>query len=99
MSDKQLLFSEFFLFQIDLFFRGGGGILVLSDRSVTKNFTFYFQKIPPFFATWQIVLLLTREIFIQGEGAFPLVQLSISFLISCFEKHSFCFHFFQQLSL
>ena len=28
-----------------------GGILVLSDRSVTKNFTFYFQKIPPFFAT------------------------------------------------
>ena len=27
--------------------------------------------------------------FYRGEGALPLVQLSISFLISCVEKHSF----------
>ena len=40
-----------------------------------------------------------REFFIQGEGALPLVQSSISFLISCFEKHNFYFHLFQQPSL
>ena len=41
----------------------------------------------------------TREIFIQGEGAFLLVQLPISFLISFFEKQNFNFLLFQQLSL
>ena len=40
-----------------------------------------------------------REIFIQGEGALPLVQLSISFLIGCFEKHNFYFLLFKQPSL
>ena len=32
---------------------------------------------------------LSREMSIQGEGALPLAQLSISFLISCFDKHEF----------
>ena len=34
-----------------------------------------------------------------GEGALPIVQLLINFLMSCFEKHDFSFFFFQQLSL
>ena len=34
-----------------------------------------------------------------GEGALPIVQLLINFLMSCFEKHDFYFLFFQQLSL
>ena len=33
---------------------------------------------------------LGREISIQGEGVLPLVQLSISFLISCFENNDLC---------
>ena len=40
-----------------------------------------------------------REISIQGEGALQLVQLSISFLICCFEKCDFYFLLFLQLSL
>ena len=35
---------------------------------------------------------------IQGEGALPLVQSSISILISCFEKQDFYSLVFQQLS-
>ena len=42
---------------------------------------------------------LNREIFMQEEGALPLVQLTISFLIGCFEKHNFYFLLFKQLSL
>ena len=34
-----------------------------------------------------------------GEGALPLVQLSNSFLISCFDKQEFNLFFFQQPSL
>ena len=40
-------------------------------------------------------MVTAREISTQGEGALPLVQLSVSLLISCYEKHDF----FQQLSL
>ena len=40
-----------------------------------------------------------REISLQGEGELPLVQLSISFLISCFDNNGLYFLFFQQLSL
>ena len=40
-----------------------------------------------------------REISIQGEGALPLLQLSIGFKISGFGKHSLYFLPFQQLSL
>ena len=32
---------------------------------------------------------LAKEISIQEEGALPLLQLSISFVIGCFEKHDF----------
>ena len=35
----------------------------------------------------------------QEEGAIPLVQLSISFVISCFEKLDFYFFPFLQLNL
>ena len=42
---------------------------------------------------------MCREIYIQGEGALSLVQLAISFLISCFEKNNVWFLLFQQLSL
>ena len=35
----------------------------------------------------------------RGEGALLLVQLSISFFISCFEKTQFLISYFQQLSL
>ena len=38
----------------------------------------------------------SREIFTQEESALPLVQLSISFLIVCFEKHNFYFLLFKQ---
>ena len=36
-----------------------------------------------------ILYSYTMEISIQGEGALPLVQSSISFLKSCFENHNF----------
>ena len=48
---------------------------------------------------WNRKHAFAREIFIQGEGALPLVQLSISFLIGCFEKHNFYFLLFKQPSL
>ena len=41
---------------------------------------------------------INREISIQGEGALPLAQLLISFLLSCFKTH-LLFFLFQQLSL
>ena len=40
-----------------------------------------------------------REISIQGKSALPLVQLSISFSISCLEKYDFYFLLLQQLNL
>ena len=36
-----------------------------------------------------------REISLEGEGALPLVQLSISFLISCFDNNGLYFLFFS----
>ena len=38
----------------------------------------------------------SREIFTQGEKCTTLVQLSISFLIGCLEKHNFYFLLFKQ---
>ena len=35
-----------------------------------------------------------RESSVQGEGALPLMQLSVCFLISCLEKHDLYFIFF-----
>ena len=37
--------------------------------------------------------------FCSGEGALPLVQLSISFIMSCFEKHKIYFYFFSTAKL
>ena len=58
---------------------------------------YYLKKTLP--EKWMNLYSKGREIFIQGEAALQLVQLSISFWISCFEKHNFHFLLFQQPSL